>query len=44
MPAYTVYLDVPEGEAPADHPELRVGALSSFGLAEASVPSEQRRR
>jgi tyrosinase len=35
-PVYQVYLNVPLHDAPDDHPELRVGFLSTFGLAEAS--------
>lgn len=38
--AYVLYLDVAPGEPPARHPELRVGILSTFGVAEASVPGE----
>jgi tyrosinase len=33
---YEVYLNVPPGEPPAEHPELLAGSLSTFGLAEAS--------
>jgi tyrosinase len=33
---YEVYLNVPPGESPAEHPELLAGSLSTFGLAEAS--------
>jgi tyrosinase len=35
-PGYTVYVNVPPGEAPEDHPELRAGILSTFGLTESS--------
>jgi tyrosinase len=35
-PVYDVYLNVPSGDAPSDHPELRAGSLSTFGMAEAS--------
>jgi tyrosinase len=35
-PAYAVYLNVPGGEDPDDHPELRAGMLSTFGMAESS--------
>jgi tyrosinase len=34
--AYNVYLNAPEDENPRDHPELRIGALTTFGMAEAS--------
>jgi tyrosinase len=39
-PAYHVYVNVPSGEAPADHPELRAGTLSTFGVPEASRRTE----
>jgi len=39
-PVYDVYLNVPAGEAPADHPELRAGSLSTFGMAEATRTDE----
>lgn len=35
---YDVYLNVPPGENPEAHPELRVGRMPLFGLAEASRP------
>jgi tyrosinase len=34
--SYSVYLNVPEGERPEDHPELFAGVLPMFGVAEAS--------
>lgn len=39
-PIYDVYLNVPAGEPPGDHPELRVGQISTFGLEEASQRNE----
>jgi tyrosinase len=33
-----VYVDLPEGALPADHPELRAGSLALFGLEQASLP------
>ncbi len=36
--AYDVYLNVPPGENPEAHPELRIGRMPLFGLAEASRP------
>lgn len=33
---YRVYVNVPEGDAPEDHPELLAGSLPMFGLHEAS--------
>ncbi|GAF48102.1 tyrosinase family protein [Rhodococcus wratislaviensis] len=39
-PLYQVYLDVPEGESPEEHPELRVGAISTFGIQAASRTDE----
>jgi tyrosinase len=39
-PSYLVYLNVPEGERPEDHPELRAGVLSMFGVVEASEESD----
>jgi tyrosinase len=35
-PSYDVYVNVPEGDEPHDHPELYVGLLPMFGLVEAS--------
>ncbi len=35
-PLYGVYVNVPEGDDPADHPELRAGSVSTFGLVESS--------
>ena len=35
-PLYSVYVNVPEGDDPADHPELRAGSVSTFGLEESS--------
>ena len=35
-PVYDVYVNVPSGESPGDHPELRAGSLSTFGMVEAS--------
>jgi tyrosinase len=34
--AYDVYLNVPDGDEPEQHPELRVGRLPLFGVVEAS--------
>lgn len=34
--SYAVYLNVPGGERPEDHPELFAGVLPMFGVAEAS--------
>jgi hypothetical protein len=35
-PAYDVYLNVPEGQAPQDNPQLLVGRLPMFGLVEST--------
>jgi len=35
-PAYHVYVNVPEGATTDDHPELRAGTISTFGVAESS--------
>ena len=35
-PVYEIYLNVPEGSSPREHPELRAGFFSTFGLAESS--------
>jgi tyrosinase len=35
-PAYHVYVGVPPGDAPDDHPELRAGTFATFGVVEAS--------
>lgn len=37
-PVYSVYLNLPTGEAPADHPERLGGTFSTFGVREASRP------
>ena len=34
---YGVYLNVPEGDDPADHPELKAGLFSTFGLEAATL-------
>jgi tyrosinase len=39
-PVYDVYLNVPPGVAPTEHPELRAGSFSTFGLIEASQRDE----
>lgn len=39
-PLYSVYVNVPEGADPADHPELRAGSVSTFGMEEASRTDE----
>ena len=36
--AYDVYVGVPEGAKPLDHPELLAGSFSLFGLRKASKP------
>ena len=38
--AYQVHVNLDDGEAPADHPELLAGVLSTFGVAEASQEDE----
>jgi tyrosinase len=40
-PLYGVYVNVPEGEDPHDHPELRAGSFSTFGLVETSQTNAQ---
>jgi len=40
-PLYGVYMNVPEGEDPRDHPELRAGSFSTFGLVETSRTNDQ---
>jgi len=40
-PAYEVYLNVPEGESPADHLNRRAGTIASFGIPEASRPDAE---
>jgi tyrosinase len=39
-PVYDVYVNVPADESPADHPELRAGSVSTFGMLEASQVSD----
>jgi tyrosinase len=38
--SYLVYLNVPPGESPEQHPELLAGNLSMFGVAEASESTD----
>lgn len=40
-PLYGVYVNVPAGEDPHDHPELRAGSFSTFGLVETSQTDAQ---
>jgi tyrosinase len=40
-PGYAIYLDLPDGAAPADHPQLRAGIVASFGVPEASDPASE---
>ena len=37
-PPFRVYLNVPPGDEPEQHPELRVGNLGNFGMVEKSDP------
>jgi tyrosinase len=37
---YDVYLNVPAGDSPGDHPELRAGSFSTFGVAEMSQTND----
>ena len=37
-PAYSVYVNVPPGTAPTDHPDRRAGTINTFGLRTASQP------
>jgi tyrosinase len=39
-PVYEVYINVPAGDSPTEHPELRAGSLSTFGMYEASQVSD----
>ncbi len=39
-PVYDVYLNIPPGDEPTEHPELRAGSLSTFGMVEASETNE----
>lgn len=38
--SYEVFVNVPSGEKPEDHPELMAGLLPMFGVVESSRPSE----
>ena len=38
---YDVYLNLPEGEKAADHPDRRAGAIAGFGVREASRPDAE---
>ena len=40
-PLYSVYVNVPPGDEPADHPELRAGSVSTFGLEESSRTDDE---
>lgn len=40
-PVYEVYVNVPAGDTPSEHPELRAGSLSTFGMVEASQADDQ---
>jgi hypothetical protein len=37
-PSFRVYLNVPAGEIPEDHPDLAAGNMGTFGLQESSDP------
>jgi len=39
--AFHVYVGVPQGEKPADHPELMAGSIALFGVRKASDPDEE---
>lgn len=39
--AFYVYVGVPEGANPADHPELLAGSLALFGVRKASLTDEE---
>jgi tyrosinase len=39
--ALSVFVDLPEGASPADHPELLAGTVGLFGLRRASTPGGQ---
>jgi tyrosinase len=41
-PTFRVYLNVPAGDEPEQHPELRAGGVGTFGLVEASDPNGAR--
>ena len=40
-PPFRVYLNVPPGDEPEQHPELRVGNFGTFGLLQQSDPKGQ---
>lgn len=40
VPAYGVYLNLPDDASPAEHADRRVGTIASFGITEASEPAE----
>ena len=39
--AFNVYINVPEGDDPAKHPELKAGTIALFGVRKASVADSQ---
>jgi len=41
VPTISVYLNVPSGDAPLNHPELNAGSLGTFGIQAASHPGPQ---
>jgi len=40
-PSYNVFLNLPPGADPREHPESQVGVLAMFGLKESSKPSRK---
>jgi tyrosinase len=39
--AFDVYVGVPDGENPADHPDRLAGSIAPFGLAQASLTDDE---
>lgn len=39
--AFEVYVNVPEGADPADHPDRRAGSVGLFGVRQATAPDEE---
>jgi tyrosinase len=39
--AFSVYVDIPHGDKPVDHPERLAGSIALFGVSKASDPNEE---
>ena len=39
--AFNIYINVPEGDDPANHPELKAGSFALFGVRKATMTDAQ---